>query len=89
MDKYVEATGGKAAYEAIKSRIVKAEATMPGGGMTGKMEVYAAYPDKFRADGRNAGRQDWNVARTARPCGSVIPASAADPGRGRSRVGDP
>jgi hypothetical protein len=49
MDKFVGATGGKAAYEAIKSRIVKAEATMPGGGMTGKMEVYAAYPDKFRA----------------------------------------
>ncbi len=49
MDKYVEATGGKAAYEAIKSRTVKAEATMPGGGMTGKMEVYVVYPDKFRA----------------------------------------
>ncbi len=49
MDKFVAATGGKAAYEAIKSRIVKAEATMPGGGMSGKMEVYAAYPDKFRA----------------------------------------
>jgi outer membrane lipoprotein-sorting protein len=49
MDKFVEVTGGKAAYEAIKSRIVKAEATMPGGGMTGKMEVHAAYPDKFRA----------------------------------------
>lgn len=49
MDKFVSATGGKAAYEAIKTRIVKAEATMPGGGMTGKMEVYAASPDKFRA----------------------------------------
>jgi outer membrane lipoprotein-sorting protein len=49
MDKFVDATGGKAAYEAIKSRIVKAEATMPGGGMTGKMEVHAVYPDKFRA----------------------------------------
>lgn len=48
MDKYVEVTGGKAAYEAVKTRIVKAEAIMPGGGMTGKMEVYAAYPDKFR-----------------------------------------
>ncbi|MHB0955128.1 MAG: DUF620 domain-containing protein [Pirellulaceae bacterium] len=50
MDKFVEATGGQAAYEAIKSRIVRAEATMPGGGMTGKMEVHAAYPDKFRAE---------------------------------------
>jgi outer membrane lipoprotein-sorting protein len=49
MDKFVEATGGKAAYAMIKSRIVKAEATMPGQGMTGKMEVYAASPDKFRA----------------------------------------
>jgi outer membrane lipoprotein-sorting protein len=50
MDKYVEATGGQAAYDAIKSRVVKAEASMPGGGMTGTMEVYAIYPDKFRAE---------------------------------------
>lgn len=49
MDRFVQVTGGQAAYDAITSRIVQAEATMPGGGMTGAMEVYVAYPDKFRA----------------------------------------
>lgn len=49
MDRFVEVTGGKAAYDAITSRVVKAEATMPGGGMKGAMEVYVRYPDKFRA----------------------------------------
>ena len=48
MDKYVEVTGGKAAYEAIKSRIVKGQQTLPGG-VTGKFELYSVYPDKFRS----------------------------------------
>ena len=75
MDKFVEVTGGKAAYDAVKSRIVKAEATMPGGGMTGKMEVHAKYPDKFRAPSPSQVEHS-NAARMARPSGSASPRSA-------------
>jgi len=49
MDKFVEVTGGKAAYDGIKSRIVKSEVTLPGGGETGTMEVFTQAPNKFRA----------------------------------------
>jgi hypothetical protein len=47
MDKYVEVTGGQAAYDAVKTRIVKADVTVPAVGMTAKMELYAARPDQF------------------------------------------
>jgi outer membrane lipoprotein-sorting protein len=46
MDKYVEVTGGKAAYEAIKSRSVKGQQVLPNG-ETGRFESYWADPDKF------------------------------------------
>lgn len=49
MDKYVEATGGKAAYDGIKTRMIKSEITFPGGGELGTMEVYTQAPNKFRA----------------------------------------
>ena len=48
LDKYVEVTGGKAAYEAIKSRVIKAQVSVPAIGMEGKMELYAAEPGKVR-----------------------------------------
>jgi len=48
MNKYVEVTGGQAAYEAIKSRIVKGQQLLPGG-ETGKFELYWTAPDKFRS----------------------------------------
>lgn len=47
LDKYVEATGGQAAYDAVKTRILKADVSVPAVGMTAKMELYAALPDKF------------------------------------------
>jgi outer membrane lipoprotein-sorting protein len=49
MDKYVEATGGKAAYDGIKTRMIRSEVTLPGGGERGTMEVYTQAPNKFRA----------------------------------------
>ena len=49
LDKYVDATGGKAAYDAIKNRVIKAELSMPARGVTGKMVAYSARPDKFYA----------------------------------------
>lgn len=49
MDKYVEATGGKAAYDGIKTRIIKSEISVPGGGELGTMEVFTQAPNKFRA----------------------------------------
>jgi outer membrane lipoprotein-sorting protein len=48
MDKYVEATGGKAAYEAVKTRVLKGQQVLPNGD-TGKFQSYWAYPDKFRS----------------------------------------
>ena len=48
MDKYVEVTGGTAAHEAIKSRIVKGQQTRPDE-TTGKFETYWVAPDKFRS----------------------------------------
>lgn len=48
MDKYVEATGGTAAHEAIKSRIVKGQQLRPDE-TTGKFETYWVAPDKFRS----------------------------------------
>ncbi len=47
LDKYVAATGGAAAYDAIKNRIMKAELSQPARGVTGKMTAYSARPDKF------------------------------------------
>ncbi len=47
LDKYVAATGGKAASEAIKNRVIKAELSVPLQGVTGKMVAYSARPDKF------------------------------------------
>ncbi len=49
LDKYVEVTGGKAAYDAIHNRVIKAELSMPSRGVTGKMTAYSAFPDKFYA----------------------------------------
>ena len=49
LDKYVDATGGKVAYDAIKNRVIKAELSMPSRGVTGKMVAYSARPDKFYA----------------------------------------
>jgi len=48
MDQYVEATGGQAAHEAVKSRIVRGERVLPTGETT-KFESYWVYPDKFRS----------------------------------------
>ncbi len=49
LDKYVDATGGRVAYDAIKNRVIKAELSMPSRGVTGKMVAYSARPDKFYA----------------------------------------
>ena len=47
LDKYIEATGGQAAYDAIKTRTVKADVSVPAVGMNAKMELYSETPDKF------------------------------------------
>ena len=49
LDKYVDASGGKVAYDAIKNRVIKAELSMPSRGVTGKMLAYSARPDQFYA----------------------------------------
>lgn len=45
MDKYVEATGGKAAYEKIKNRVMEMTLEIPAAGLKGKMTVYSARPN--------------------------------------------
>lgn len=47
LDKYVEATGGKAAYEKITSTSTKAAMTMTAQGLSGTMEGYAKAPNKI------------------------------------------
>src|SRR5687767_1631044 len=43
LEKYVKATGGKAAYEKVKSRIMKG--TMSVAGQTGKLTIYQKAPN--------------------------------------------
>jgi outer membrane lipoprotein-sorting protein len=48
LDKYVEATGGKNAYEAITSRVVEGTISMPAQGLNGKMVAYSKRPNLVR-----------------------------------------
>lgn len=47
LDKHVDATGGRAAYERIKSTVTKATARLAAQGIGGPMEIYAKYPNKM------------------------------------------
>jgi len=47
LDKHVEATGGRAAYERVKSTITKATAKLSAQGIGGPMEIHAKYPNKM------------------------------------------
>jgi outer membrane lipoprotein-sorting protein len=46
LDKYVEATGGKAAYEKVKSDITTGTMTLGAMGLKGAMVMYSQAPDK-------------------------------------------
>jgi outer membrane lipoprotein-sorting protein len=50
LDKYIEATGGKAAYAKLKSDIASGTMTFAAMGLTGKMVVYSQAPDKRTAE---------------------------------------
>lgn len=45
LDKYVEATGGKAAYAKVKSDITNGTMTLGAMGVTGKVTIYSVAPD--------------------------------------------
>ena len=45
--KYVQAIGGRANYEKIKSRVTKGTQEIPAAGIKGTFEIYAAAPDKI------------------------------------------
>ena len=47
-DKYIEVTGGKARYEAVKVRVVKGQLDMPTAGLKATLQVYQAPGNKFR-----------------------------------------
>lgn len=47
LDGYVEATGGKKAYERIRTRIAKGRIEIPALGVTGRIETHAAAPNKL------------------------------------------
>jgi zinc protease len=49
LDQYVEATGGKAAYEKIKNRVSKGTITIEGAGVSGKITIIEAEPNKTMA----------------------------------------
>jgi hypothetical protein len=46
LDKYVKVTGGKEAYEKVKNRVSQGTVTLAPFGVTGKITVYEAAPDK-------------------------------------------
>ena len=47
LDRYVEVTGGKAAYEKVKNRVMKGTIELLPVGMQGTIAVYQAAPDKM------------------------------------------
>lgn len=47
LDKYVAATGGAAAYDAIRTRVIQAEMSVPARELTGEMITYLAAPNLF------------------------------------------
>ena len=46
LDKYIEVTGGKAAYTKMHSQILTGTMELPAMGLKGKMTIYSAEPDK-------------------------------------------
>ena len=46
MDKYIEVTGGKAAYSKMHSQMMTGTMEFPAMGLKGKLTIYAAEPDK-------------------------------------------
>ncbi len=50
LDKYVEATGGKAAYEKLKNSVAKGTMEVVGAGVKGKVVVYQEPPNKMRTE---------------------------------------
>lgn len=46
LDRYVEATGGKAAYEQHKTEVLRGTIAFPAQGLTGQLTRYSAAPDK-------------------------------------------
>lgn len=46
LDHYVEATGGKAAYEQHKTEVLRGSIAFPAQGLTGQLTRYSAAPDK-------------------------------------------
>lgn len=57
-EEYVEETGGAAAYEAVRTRVIKGEFTMPQRGINGTMMAMYERPDRFYSEvNASAGRQ--------------------------------
>lgn len=46
LDKAIEATGGRAAYEKVRNRVTTASVSFASAGVKGSMKLYAAAPDK-------------------------------------------
>jgi len=47
LDRYIEVTGGKAAYEKLKTEIATGRIEFAAGGIKGSIERYSAEPDKY------------------------------------------
>ncbi len=46
LDKYVQAVGGKSAFEKLTTRVMKGKVEVPGIGESGKVEIYKKAPNK-------------------------------------------
>ena len=53
LDKYVEVTGGEAAYDAVKTRIIQGQLVMPARNVEASMTTYFVLPGKFYTEIRS------------------------------------
>lgn len=63
LDKYIEVTGGKAAYEKVKNRITKGSLEIAGAGVKGTLTIFQAAPAQMltRVDFEQLGRTSQGV----------------------------
>ena len=47
LDKYIEATGGKAAHEKLNNQVAHGKMEIPGSGFKGSMTIYHAVPNRL------------------------------------------
>jgi hypothetical protein len=88
LNRYVEVTGGTAAYEKVKSEIVTGHIEFPGLGLKGDMTRYSAGPDNYyvTAELAGIGKIDSGVSHGIAWDNSVIQGARIKTGEERSQA---